>query len=244
VTRNVRTRFTFDPGDEYEGVWTRDNSRIAFNSSRDGGSLNLYVKSAGGTGPEELLVRGGPDKYAQSWSPDGRFLLYIMMADVGEQQDLWVVSMTGDRKPSPYLTTEFSEGVGAQFSPDGRWVAYTSNESGQQEVYVASFPKPDRKWPVSTGGGLLPRWRGDGREIFYFEGGNSRMMAAEVTNDGAALRVGTVRPLFNVRPAGGRKFWDVAPDGQRFLVNTALAAPDEAPLTLLFNWAALLPAKR
>ena len=244
VTRNVRTRFTFDPGDEYEGVWTRDNSRIAFNSSRDGGSLNLYVKSAGGTGPEELLVRGGPDKYAQSWSPDGHFLLYIMMAGVREQQDLWVVSMIGDRKPSPYLTTEFNEGVGAQFSPDGHWVAYTSNESGQQEVYVASFPKPDRKWPVSTSGGLLPRWRGDGRELFYFEAGNSRMMAAEVTNDGAALRVGTVRPLFNVRPAGGRKFWDVAPDGQRFLVNTALAAPDEAPLTLLFNWAALLPAKR
>jgi eukaryotic-like serine/threonine-protein kinase len=245
VARNVRTRFTFDPGDEYEGVWTRDNSRIAFNSSRDGGSLNLYVKSAGGTGPEELLVRDDQDKYAQSWSPDGRFLLYIVTPPgVGVQQDLWFVPTTGDRRPSPYLTTEFSEGVGAQFSPDGRWVAYTSNESGQQEVYVASFPVPSSKWPVSTNGGLLPRWRGDGREIFYFEASNSRVMAAEVTREGAALRIGTVRRLFNVRPAGGRKFLDVSPDGQRFLVNTALAAPDEAPLTLLVNWSALLPPER
>ena len=152
--------------------------------------------------------------------------------------------MTGDRTPSPYLTTEFNEGVGAQFSPDGRWVAYTSNESGRQEVYVASFPVPRSKWPVSTAGGLLPRWRGDGREIFYFEVGNSRVMAAEVTSDGAAFRTGTVRPLFNVRPAGGRKFWDVSPDGRRFLVNTALATPDEAPLTLLVNWPALLEPER
>jgi Tol biopolymer transport system component len=154
---------------------------------------------------------------------------------------MWVVPMTRDRTPTPYLATEFMEGVGAQFSPDGRSVAYTSNESGRQEVYVASFPVPSSKWPVSTTGGLLPRWRGDGREIFYFEAANSRVMAAEVTREGAALRIGTVRPLFSVRPAGGRKFWDVSPDGQRFLVNTALATPDEAPLTLLVNWSALLP---
>ena len=241
VARNLRTRFTFDPGNEFEGIWTRDNSRIAFNSSRDGGSLNLYVKSAGSTGPEELLVRDDRDKYAQSWSPDGRFLLYIVTPPgVGGQQDLWFVPTTGDRRPSPYLTTEFTEGVGAQFSPDGRWVVYTSTESGRQEVYVASFPVPSSKWPVSTNGGLLPRWRGDGREIFYFEAGNSRVMSAEVTGDGATLRIGAARPLFNVRPAGQRKFWDVSPDGRRFLVNTALATPDEAPLTLLVNWPALL----
>jgi Tol biopolymer transport system component len=244
VTRNVPTRFTFDSGNEFEGIWTRDNSRIAFNSNRDG-PLNLYVKSAGGTGPEELLVRDGQEKFAQSWSSDGQFLLYIATPPgQGGQQDMWVVPMAKDRRPFPYLATKFQEGVGAQFSPDGRWVVYTSNESGRQEVYVASFPVPDRRWPVSIAGGLLPRWRGDGREIFYFEAGNSRVMAAEVTNDGAALRVGTPRPLFNVRPAGGRKFWDVSPDGQRFLVNTALAAPDEAPLRLLVNWTALLPAER
>ena len=244
VARNLRTRFTSDPGNEFEGIWAPDNSRIAFNSNRDSGSMNLYVKLAGDTGPGELLVRDDRDKFAQSWSPDGQLLLYITTAPGGGQQDMWVVPMTGDRTPFPYLTTEFSEGVGAQFSPDGRWVAYTSNESGRQEVYVASFPVPSSKWPVSTNGGLLPRWRGDGREIFYFEAGNSRVMAAEVTREGAALRIGTVRRLFNVRPAGTRKFWDVSPDGQRFLVNTALAAPDEAPLTLLVNWSALLPPKR
>jgi len=245
VARNLRTRFTFDPGNEFEGIWAPDNSRIAFNSSRDGASMNLYVKLPGDTGPGELLVRDDRDKFAQSWSPDGKLLLYLTTAPGGlTQQDMWVVPMTRDRPPSPYIATEFSEGVGAQFSPDGHWVAYTSNESGRQEVYVASFPVPSSKWPVSTNGGLLPRWRGDGREIFYFEAGNSRVMAAEVTREGAALRIGTVRQLFNVRPAGGRKFWDVSPDGQRFLVNTALAAPEEAPLTLLVNWSALLPPAR
>jgi dipeptidyl aminopeptidase/acylaminoacyl peptidase len=243
VVRNLRTPFTFDSGNEFEGIWTPDNSRIAFNSSR-AGSLNLYVKSAGGTAAEELLVESDQDKYAQSWSPNGRLLLYVAVGQGPKQlqQDLWVVPMTGDRKPYPFLATQFTEGVGAQFSPDGRWVAYTSNESGRQEVYVASFPVPDRKLVVSTAGGLLPRWRGDGREIFYFEAANSRVIAADVTSDGAGLRIGTARPLFNVRPAGGRKFWDVSPDGQRFLVNTALAAPDDAPLTLLVNWPALLPS--
>jgi serine/threonine protein kinase/Tol biopolymer transport system component len=241
VASNLSKRFTFDPGDEFEGVWAPDNSRIAFNSSRDG-SRALYVKSASGSGSEELLVRNDGDNYAQSWSPDSQFLLYIVIPPSGGQ-DLWYVPMAGDRKAFPYLTSEFTEGVGAEFSPDGRWVAYTSTESGGQEVYVASFPVPDRRWRVSIAGGLIPQWRADGREIFYFEAGNSRVMAAEVTNDGAALRVGTVRPLFNVRPAGDRKFWDAAPDGQRFLVNTALAAP-EAPLTLLVNWTALLAAER
>ena len=198
VARNVGTRFTSDPGNEYEGVWTRDSSRIAFNSSRDGGLLNLYVKSAGGTGPEELLVRDDRDKYAESWSPDGRFLLYIVTPrGVGAQQDLWVVPTTGDRRPSLYLTTEFTEGVGAQFSPDGRWVAYTSNESGRQEVYVASFPVPSSKWPVSTNGGLLPRWRGDGREIFLLRSrqqprdggrGHARRRGASHRNGAAALQ--------------------------------------------------------
>jgi Tol biopolymer transport system component len=241
VARNLRTRFTSDPGNEFEGIWAPDSSRIAFNSSRNGASMNLYVKLPGETGPGELLVRDDQDKFAQSWSPDGQLLLYVTTAPGGGEQDMWVVPMTRDRTPTPYLATEFMEGVGAQFSPDGRSVAYTSNESGRQEVYVASFPVPSSKWPVSTTGGLLPRWRGDGREIFYFEAANSRVMAAEVTREGAALRIGTVRPLFSVRPAGGRKFWDVSPDGQRFLVNTALATPDEAPLTLLVNWSALLP---
>jgi Tol biopolymer transport system component len=244
VARNLRTRLTFDAGNEFEGVWTTDNRWIAFNSSRRG-RLDLYIKPADGTGREELLVEDDQDKFAQSWSPDGRFLLYIAIAQgEGNQQDLWIVPLAGDRKPYPFLQTEFSEGVGAQFSPDGRWIAYTSNESGRQEVYVAAFPGPGGKWPVSTAGGLLPRWRRDGREIFYFEAGNSRVMVAEVESAGPTLHVGPVRPLFNVRPAGARAFYDAAPDGRRFLVNTALAAQDQVPLTLLVNWPALLPPDR
>jgi Tol biopolymer transport system component len=249
VARNLRTRFTFDPGDEFEGVWSPDNSRIAFNSSR-GGRMNLYLKPAGGGGVEELLVKSDVDKYAQDWSPDGRLLLFVTNAQLpvaqvtksGQQaqQDIWVVSTAGDRTPRPYIQTDFTEGVGAVFSPDGHWVVYTSDVSGQQEVYVAAFPVPDPKWQVSMGGGLLARWRGDGREIFYFEPANSRMMAAEVATGGSGLRIGASRPLFTVRPAGTRKFFDVAPDGRRFLINTALASPEETPMTMLVNWSALL----
>jgi hypothetical protein len=147
----------------------------------------------------------------------------------------------GDRKPLPFLQMPYNEAYG-QFSPDGRWVAYLSNESGRDEVYVAPFPRPAGKWQVSTTGGVAPRWRRDGKEIFYVAPDN-KLMAAAVSGQASAFEVGAVQPLFEIHRNGpviggylGYNY-DVAADGQRFLVNT-VGEQAAAPLTLIVNWQA------
>jgi Tol biopolymer transport system component len=240
VERNLGTRATFDPGNEYEGIWSPDKSRMVFNSDRNG-RLDLYLTEGGGA-PDELLYRDGDDKFAQSWSPDGGSLLYISIPSGSTQQDLWILPLAGDRSPRPFCqTATYSEGVGAQFSPDGRSIAFTSNETGRQEIYVAPVDGPCNKSLVSTAGGLIPRWHSNGREIFYFEADSSRMMAATVRGSGRSFEAGAVGPLFAVRPAGPRAFVDVVTvDEPRFLVNTALGQTEETPVTLLVDWPALL----
>jgi serine/threonine protein kinase/Tol biopolymer transport system component len=241
VVRNLATRFTFEPGNEFEGVWSRDGSKVAFNSDRSG-RLDLYIKSSSGVG-EELLYQDQYDKFAQSWSPDGKELLYISIASGSNTQDMWILPLAGQQRvPRPFCqTAAFSEGVGAQFSPDGRWIAFTSDESSRQEVYVAPVEGPCNKSRVSTAGGLLPRWDESGLRIFYFEAGSRRVMSAAVNGSGQTFRVETVGPLFPVRPAGPRAFFDVVTaDEPRFLVNTQLGQTEETPVTLLVNWPALL----
>ena len=241
VGRNLATRFTTEPGNEFEGVWSRDGSKVAFNSDRNG-RLDLYMKTSSGVG-EELLYRDDYDKFAQNWSPDGQSLLYISLASGSSAQDMWILPLAGhQRVPRPFCqTAAFSEGVGAQFSPDSRWIAFTSDESGRQEVYVAPVEGLCNKSRVSTAGGLLPRWDRSGLRIFYFEAGSRRVMSADVNGSGQTFRVDTVRPLFTVRPAGPRAFFDVLPaDEPRFLVNTLLGQTEETPVTLLVNWPTLL----
>jgi Tol biopolymer transport system component len=237
VARGLRTRFTFDPEDDLDERWSADGNRIAFASGRKG-HLDLYAKAASGADAEQLLLADDLDKYPQSWSPDGRFLLYVSLgAKTG--QDLWVLPLTGDvRKPFPFRNTQFSEGTGV-FSPDGRWIAYRSSETGRQEIYIAPFPGPGGKWQISAMGGSAPRWRRDGKELFYVGPGNT-LMAAAVSVDGARVEVGTVKRLFQVRAVTPRYFYDVSPDGQRFLVNTADEPATSAPLTLVVNWPALM----
>ena len=241
VGRNLATRFTVEPGNEFEGVWSRDGSKVAFNSDRSG-RLNLYMKTSGGVG-EELLYRDENDKFAQDWSPDGRSLLYISLVSGSATQDMWILPLAEQQRvPRPFCqTAAFSEGVGAQFSPDGRWIAFTSDESGRQEVYVAPVEGPCNKSRVSPAGGLLPRWGGNGLRIFYFEPMSLRVVSADVNGSGPSFRVDAVRPLFTVRPAGPRAFFDVLPtDEPRFLVNTLLGQTEQTPVTLLVNWPALL----
>jgi Tol biopolymer transport system component len=243
VSRNLGTRFTVEPGNEYEGVWSRDGSRVAFNSDRNG-PLDLYVKSDSGLG-EELLYRDADNKFAQSWSPDGQSLLYISLKPGSNAQDMWILPVAAEpRVPRPYCqTATFSEGVGAQYSPDGRWIAFTSNESGQQEIYVAPVEGACNKSRVSPAGGLLPRWDKDGRRVFYFEAPSLRIMSADVDGTGQSFKVSAVRPLFLVRPAGPRAFFGVfAAAEPRFLVNTLLGQTEETPVTLLVNWPTLLIA--
>lgn len=149
--------------------------------------------------------------------------------------DLMVLPMTGDRKPFPFLSTPFNEQQGA-FSPDGKWVAYQSNESGRNEIYVRPFPGPGGQWQVSTGGGTSPRWRADGKELYYLAL-DSRMMAAAANTTGGRFVPGTPEVLFQAHPYGVsvRQQYDVARDG-RFLINTELLDAPAEPIHLLFNW--------
>jgi Tol biopolymer transport system component len=177
LARGLRSRFTFDVTRETRGVWSPDASRIAFGSNRRDFN-DIYQKPSSGVGSEDVLLQTDLDQEPTSWSRDGQLLLYQTGGDI------WVLPLFGDRKPFPVMQTQFNE-VGGRLSGDGRWIAYTSNESGRVEVYAASFPKAGGKWQVSTSGGRWPRWRDDGKEIFYLAPDNT-LMTAEVMSDGAA----------------------------------------------------------
>jgi len=235
VARSLRTRFTFDPADETTSLWSPDGSRVVFNSRRKG-HFDLYQKASSGAGAEEVLLVDNLDKVPRSWSSDGQSILYTS-AGGATGLDMFVVPLSGDRKTVPFLATKFLETFG-QFSPDDRWVAYLSNESGRTEVYVAPFPGPGGKWQVSTGGGNWPRWRRDGAEIFY-QAPDDRLMAAAVNGKGASFEVGAVMPLFETRAMTGLRFpYDVFADGQRFLINTLPEQATSAPITVVLNWTA------
>jgi eukaryotic-like serine/threonine-protein kinase len=229
------TRFTSDPADDRLAIWSPDGKEVVFASNRNFGSepgnLDLYRKPASGLGSEELLLHTKAAKLPNSWSPDGRYLLYCSLENKG---DLMVLPLTGDRKPYPFVRTQFSEDEGI-FSPDGKWVAYESDESGRSEVYVRPFPGPGTAFPISTGGGANPRWSRDRKEL-YFVAPDSMLMAAPVTARGAAFVAGTPQPLFrsHIIPAFGRQQYDVSRDG-RFLILTELEVPAE-PIHILLNW--------
>jgi serine/threonine protein kinase len=236
VVRGLRNRLTFDPEDDLDAKWSADGSRVAY-ASRRKGHLDLYAKTASGVESEELLWADDLDKYPQGWSPDGRFLLYVTIGGP-TGSDLWVLPLSGrERKPFRLLQTRFNNGT-AQFSPDGDWVVYRSNETGQFEVYVAPFPGPGGKWQISRTGGTLPRWRQDGKEIEYVAPGNT-LMAAPVTMNGRRVEVGPVIKLFQVHPVTPRYFYDVSSDGQRFLVNSS-SERAATPITLITNWTVAL----
>jgi len=149
---------------------------------------------------------------------------------------LFVLPLFGDRRPFPFLQTQFNTTYG-RFSPDGRWVAYQSNESGRFEIYVAPFPGPGGKWQISTAGGQGPGWRRDGNEIFYLAPDN-KMMTAAVNGKSASFDVGAVKPLFQTRATGRNSRYAVPADAQRFLINTAPEQTASAPITVVLNWAA------
>jgi Tol biopolymer transport system component len=237
VARGLRSRFTFDPAADRWPVWSPDGTRVAFSSNRTG-LFKLYVRSYAGSGTEEPVLESDRDQILDDWSPDGRYLLYETRGDPKTRTDVWAVPLIGDRKSFPVLQTAYRE-VEAMFSPDGHWVAYNSDESGRSEVYVTSFPGPGRRWQVSATGGVQPRWSRTGKEIF-FDGPGERLMAAAVSAQGDTFDVGRIEPLFEVRSQRPGNVFDVTPDGQRFLVNTASESQSSAPMTLVVNWPAAL----
>jgi Tol biopolymer transport system component len=238
LVRGGSTRLTFDASSDTIPLWSPDGTRIAFTSNRTG-AFDLYVKPSNGSGAEERLVDSPNTKQLQDWSRDGRWLLYYEVKPaVG--RDLWVVDMaSADRTPRVVANTPAEETL-AQFSPDGRWLAYQTNESGRFEVVVQPFPGAGGKWQVSTAGGAAPRWRADGREL-YFLAPNATMMAVPVTAAGTSFETGTPVALFPTRIVDGgtvtqnRPQYAVARDG-RFLINQPVADATAAPITLILNW--------
>jgi Tol biopolymer transport system component len=203
--------------------------------------FDLFQRASSGAGSEDLLLESNVEKYPSDWSRDGRFVVYTAN-DPKTKQDIWILPMNpnpkgagGERKPFLFLQTEFNE-TRATFSPDGRWIAYESDESGRYEVYIRPFPGPGGKWQVSTSGGTRPRWRRDGKELFYLAL-DDKIMAAEIKLGSATVDVGSVWPLFQSRPfsIGGRDIYDVG-DGQRFLVASPGNVESSSPVTLVVNW--------
>jgi Tol biopolymer transport system component len=245
LSRGVSSRFTFDANGAGNAIWSPDGNQIIY-ANGGGQSADIFRRAANGAAKEEVLFHSDGIKTPLDWSSDGRWLLYAERGkDTGS--DLWVLpDVNGpagqDRKPIPYLVTPFNEGQ-AKFSPDGKWVSYSSNESGTVEVYVRPFPASSGgKWLVSSGGGNQARWRSDGKELFYMSPSGS-LMAAEVHATGSAFEIGAPKSLFHAEILGGLGAGAVsawryaaAKDGQRFLVNAAMEQTAAAPITVVTNW--------
>ena len=235
--RNIRTRFTFDQAWERMAVWSPDGETIVFNSNRGGKSYDLYQKNSSGSGETALLYKDDIDKYPTDWSSNGHVITYTSSGAAETNWDIWILPTTLNQKgaettPYPFLRTKFFEGP-ARFSPDQKWIAYSSDESGQDEVYVRPFPDPGGKWQISIEGGYDCYWREDGREIYY-ESSDNKMIAVEVKSMNDIFEVGAARVLFDL-PAGAR-VRSVTKDGQRFILRVPVQDKIEQPLTLVVNW--------
>jgi dipeptidyl aminopeptidase/acylaminoacyl peptidase len=246
LTRGGSAPFTFGPAANVSPVWAPDGARIIFRTSRSGGLNELYAKSAGGGGKEEPVLSQtvarasgvlAANTLLWDWSPDGRHLLFS--ATASSDYDLWLVPLAGDAKPVSFLSAPGDQMHG-NFSPNGRLVAYSSNESGRVEVHVQTFPLTDRQWPVSTTGGYEPRWRADGREMYYLSL-DQKLMAVGV---GPGPSFGAPTKLFQVRVAGdanlNRTHYVPSRDGRRFLINTPTGDTAIVPITVVLNWTAAL----
>jgi Tol biopolymer transport system component len=232
LSRGVPTRLTFDPADDRDPVWSPDGSRLVFTSPRNGPSA-LFSKPLSGATSESVLLRSKDDLYPESISPDGKTLLYQSSGAVNQGRVGWMWTLDSHAAPIPIVQTGFRVDE-MQISPDGRFLAYASAESGQYEVYVRRFGGGGEKIRVSVNGGGQPKWRRDGRELFFLSEG--RLTAVEV-GAGPEPTVGLPRPLFDLEEAG-EELDDYAPsaDGQRFLVKQRAARPGAAPVHVVMNW--------
>jgi len=234
MTRDTETRFTFDPADDRSPIWSPDDTRIAFRSSRRGQS-ELYLRDSAGTGSDEMLLDPQTQIVLSDWSGDGATIIFTSLSrETGF--DIWTYSFE-KKEAEPWLVAPLDQSDG-KLSPEGAWIAYASTESGREEVYVQAFPRQGGgRWQVSTSGGRAPAWRDDGKELFYVNTSGD-LMAVEVVTE-AGFRLGTPRTLFRTKTGsslGGP--YDVFPGGQRFLVN-AIDGKDAKgqAATLVVNWA-------
>jgi len=224
---------------ENNPVWSPDGARIVFSSDRKARNVrtDLWIKPIDG-GKEELLAESADNRISEDWSPDGRFLSFQAIPAQGKRNNqIWTLDLGGGNRASPFLADALSQGA-SRFSPDGRWIAYASDQSGTAEVYVRPFPSGPGTWQISTAGGAFPAWRRDGKEMYYL-GLDFKLMAVPVSAD-TKFHAGPPVALFPVRPSGAGTVYDVTHDGQRFLVNSLASEVGSPPLDLLIHWTALL----
>jgi serine/threonine protein kinase/Tol biopolymer transport system component len=237
--RGTRTRLTFVPGINNYPEWTPAGDRVMFSSNRNG-HFDIYSKAADGSGNDEVVLQDDCDKTLKSISSDGRYLAYQRHDPQKPNAEIWVLPLFGDRKPSPIVSPQGYAGQPMQpmISPDGKWLAYSSDESKRFEIYVTPFPGGGPKWQVSTAGGATPRWRGDGKEL-YFVGYDGALTAVDVTATSSSVSLGTPHELFKATlqpPVIGS--FDVSRDGKQFLLNESGSQEGDTPLTLVTNWLA------
>jgi Tol biopolymer transport system component len=238
LARNgVSSRFTTDPAGDSSPIWSPDAKRIVFGSYR-AGSWSLYEKSASGGESEKVILGSVEEKVPNDWSRDGEFIIYQSF-NAKTKWDLWLLR-TADKNASPLLQSEFNERQ-ASFSPDGKYIAYTSDKSGSPAVYVQTFPISGSEWRISTELGAQPRWRSDGRELFYI-GPDKQLMVVDI-KPGSQFQVGVPKPLFGTRVptiTDFRNHYAVTADGQRFLVNSMTEQRGSTPIDVVKNWTTLL----
>jgi Tol biopolymer transport system component len=230
IARGSRTRFTTGLSIDYNPVWSPDGRRIAHGANR-AGTITVPVRPAAGGGTDEVALESIAPVSTSDWSPDGSALCLNRRGEK-TQTDIWILPLDGDKKPRVFVQTAYNES-GGRFSPDGRWIAYVSDETGQEEVFIRPYPGPGTALKVSDAGGRAPAWRRDGRELFYVSADN-RTMAVEIRSNGPAIEAGTTRTLFTRTPLMSE--YDPFPDGKRFLVNRLIEPKETDPITLVTNW--------
>jgi len=231
LARGTASRFTLNSKGNARPVWSPDGRHVAFTSTL-GGPTNIYQKAVGG-GPEEPLEKHPVPRNSEDWSRDGRYIFEYVL---GKSSEIWVLPLFGDRKSFPYLQNEFNQNR-AKLSPNGQWLAYMSDESKRNEVYVQTFPTPGGKWEISTNGGSNPVWSRDSKELFYIAP-DRKMMAVDVNVNGGTFAPGVPKALFDTGLAQSDGY-DVGKDG-RFLIPRAVEGGASAPLTVVVNWTAAL----
>jgi dipeptidyl aminopeptidase/acylaminoacyl peptidase len=241
LERGTQIRLTDDPASDSYPAWSPAGDRITFVSTRNG-QTSIYVKLSNGSAVEEPLVSSPELKWNPTFSPDGKFIIYAQL-NPKTNTDLYRVSTESDKRVEMFLQTNFIEAQ-PRVSPNGRWVAYVSNETGKFEVYVQTFPVAGSKLLVSVGGGSQPQWRADGRELYYYAP-DRKLMAVEVNGDSPTFTVGIARPMFDIRVLGtvdqsfpGNGYYTPARNGNRFLVPSLPEAPERQQINVILNWPA------
>jgi len=239
--RGIFSRFTSNPASDNGPIWSPDSTTIAFNSNR-GGIYDIYSKTVGGAGTEKLLYHSTNYKQADDWSPDGR---YILFEEINPKTncDLMILPLA-DQKAYAYLQSEFNE-AHAQFSPDGKWIAYVTDETGRSEIYVQRFPiVAGTKRQVSTAGGDQPIWRKDQKELYYLAA-DGKLMALPIQTNGT-FEPGVPTALFdthfsyNTLTSSETHQYDVTADGQRFMLDNLAKLPGTVPVNVMLNWTSLI----